>query len=310
MAVDERLIKALHVETLRRDDVHAEREPHVLFQASTIEALLEANYDGDLFAELAEHGDLGLGTLDAVDGEMIAVDGEFLRASVDGTLTAIEPSARTPFAVVTFFEPTHSFELPGALDGDGLLRALDAQLGDPATIHALRVDGRFERVRARSVARQSKPYLPMTEVVENQHVFELEDVEGTMVGFRFPDYAKGINVPGYHLHFVTADRARGGHVLAAAPRGVAVHVDDSVDLHVELPAGIELSSPDATSTPPCAGSSATDEPTPTSRTSARRGPLLDSRKAGRRGSRRAGEARRRSTPPAPRRAPRGRRRRG
>lgn len=248
MAIDDRLIKALHVETLRRQDLHAEREPHVLFQASTFEALLESNYDGEVsFAELAEHGDLGLGTFDAVDGEMIAVDGEFFRATVDGHVQPVDRSRTTPFAVVTFFEPTHAFELPDPLDPDGFMHALDANLGDPAVAHALRVDGRFERVHARSVARQHRPYPPMTEVAASQHVFDLDAVEGTMVGFRFPDYAKGINVPGYHLHFVTADRSRGGHVLGCEPQGVRVRVDDSVDLHVELPAGVELTSPGATS---------------------------------------------------------------
>ena len=74
MAIDHRLIKALHVETLRRQDMHAEREPHVLFQASTFESLLESRCDGEVsFAEPVEHGDLGLGTFDAVDGEMIRV---------------------------------------------------------------------------------------------------------------------------------------------------------------------------------------------------------------------------------------------
>ncbi len=248
MAIDHTLIKALHVEALRKQDLHAEREPHVLFQASTFEALLESNYDGDVsFAELAEHGDLGLGTFDAIDGEMIAVDGEFFRATVDGRVHPVEPSRTTPFAVVTFFDATHRFELPEPIGWDGLLGALDARLGDPAAAHALRVEGRFERVHARSVARQRKPYPPMTKVAAGQRVFDLDRVEGTMVGFRFPDYATGINVPGYHLHFVTADRARGGHVLECSPTAVTVQVDDSVDLHVELPAGIELTSPDATS---------------------------------------------------------------
>ncbi len=83
--LDERWIRSLHVETLREEELHAEREPHVLFQASTIGALLEGAYDGDLsFAELAEHGDLGLGTLNGLDGEMIALDGRFYRADVEG----------------------------------------------------------------------------------------------------------------------------------------------------------------------------------------------------------------------------------
>jgi acetolactate decarboxylase len=248
MAIDHELIKALHVETLRRQDMPAEREPHILFQASTFEALLESNYEGDVsFAELREHGDLGLGTFDAVDGEMIAVDGEFFRAAFDGTVHAVEPSRRTPFAVVTFFEPTRRFELSDRLDDEAFMAALDRELGDPAAAQALRIDGRFERVHARSVERQHKPYPPMTEVAAGQHAFDLDEVEGTMVGFRFPDYAKGINVPGYHLHFVTADRRRGGHVLAATPHGVEVRLHDSVDVHVELPAGVELTSPEATS---------------------------------------------------------------
>src|SRR3954462_3501988 len=102
--LDERLVKALHVQSLREDELPAEREPHVLFQASTIGALLDGAYDGDVtFAELAEHGDLGLGTLNGLDGEMIAVDGSFLRADSNGVIGEVDPSERTPFAVLTWF---------------------------------------------------------------------------------------------------------------------------------------------------------------------------------------------------------------
>jgi acetolactate decarboxylase len=85
MSIDERFIKALHVETLRKQDLHAEREPHVIFQTSTIDALLDGAYGGEVtFRQLREHGDHGLGTLEACDGEMIAVDGGFFRAAIDG----------------------------------------------------------------------------------------------------------------------------------------------------------------------------------------------------------------------------------
>ena len=178
---------------------------------------------------------------------MIALEGTFLRAALDGSIHSVQPERRTPFAVLTFFEPTGHFELADPLDDAGFMQSLDTRLGDLSTAHALRIDGHFDSVRARSVPRQHKPYPPMTEVVKNQHVFELSDIEGTMVGFRFPDYAEGINVPGYHLHFVTADRTRGGHVLACATRDVTVQGDDEVDLNVELPAGVELTSPEATS---------------------------------------------------------------
>ena len=42
----------------------------------------------------------------------------------------------------------------------------------------------------------------------------MSDLPGTIVGFRCPAYVKGINVPGYHLHFLSEDSTRGGHLLS------------------------------------------------------------------------------------------------
>ena len=243
--LDERWIRSLHVESMRHADLHAERAAHVLFQASTIGALLDGSFDGDLtFAELGERGDLGLGTLNGLDGEMIAVDGEFFRADVDGELTEVGERERTPFAVVKWFEPTVEGEITAGLDHEATLAALDAMARSESSF-AVRLDGRFASVRARSVPRQAPPYRPLAEVVADQHVFELTDVEGSMVGFRFPTYVEGIEVAGYHLHFVDAVRRRGGHVLGSRSGGpLRVRIDRSDDLHIELPPAIDLADPD------------------------------------------------------------------
>lgn len=150
---------------------------------------------------------------------------------------------RTPFAVVTRFEPGGTLELKERSSHGQLLAVLDGALPAGAPSAAIRVDGRFDSVRARSVPRQEPPYRPLTEVVGEQHVFELTEVEGTMVGFRFPDYAEGIEVSGWHLHFISDDRSRGGHVLDSRPAGVTARLDPSSDLHVELPPGVELADP-------------------------------------------------------------------
>jgi acetolactate decarboxylase len=243
--LDERWIRALHVQTMREEELHAEREHHVLFQASTIGALLDGAYDGDLsFAELAEHGDFGLGTLNGLDGEMIAIDGRFYRADVDGATEEVAAGARTPFAVVTRFEAAIEEWIDGPLDHERLLAQLDRLIPAGAASCAIRLDGRFELVRARSVPRQSPPYRPLTEVVAEQHVFELADVEGTMLGFRFPDYVEGIEVGGYHLHFIDSGRRRGGHVLDSRSPGLRVRLDPSSELHVELPPAVDLADPD------------------------------------------------------------------
>jgi acetolactate decarboxylase len=242
VSIDERLIGALHVESFRRADRAGGPAPHEVFQTSTIAALLDGAYEGDVsLRELANHGDLGLGTFDALDGEMTYLDGDFLRADVHGEVHPIDPERTTPFAVVTFFRPTHRVELATPRDQEHLLAAIDDELGDVSRVHAVRIDGRFERVRARSVAAQRKPYPPLTEVARGQHVFELADVEGTAVGFRFPDPAASLNVTGWHIHFVDADRARGGHVLDCRTASVRVEADDVTEVRAELPPGVDLS---------------------------------------------------------------------
>lgn len=55
---EEDVIGALHVELLEREEVRERKPHHALFQTSTVEALLDGNYDGDLtFAELGARGD-------------------------------------------------------------------------------------------------------------------------------------------------------------------------------------------------------------------------------------------------------------
>jgi acetolactate decarboxylase len=244
--LDERMVTALHVQSLREEELHAEREPHVLFQASTIGALLDGAYEGDVrFAELAEHGNLGLGTLNSLDGEMIALDGSFYRADTEGAVNEVDPQVRTPFAVLTWFTPTHELSIEGPVSHAELLATLDGHLPEGTVACAVRIDGLFELVHARSVPRQEPPYHGLAEVVADQQVFDLAEVEGSMVGFRFPDYSEGIEVSGYHLHFITADRTKGGHVLECRPRRAVARIDTSTDLHVELPPGVDLSSPRA-----------------------------------------------------------------
>ena len=244
--LDERWIRSLHIEAMREGELHRERNPHVLFQASTIGALLDGAYDGDLtIAELAERGDLGLGTLNGLDGEMIVIDGAFHRADPAGAIHPVGPAERTPFAVVARFTPTIDVRIDGHDDHEALLERIEALAPRDAPSFAVRIDGRFELVRARSVPRQQPPYRPLVEVVAEQSVFDLVDLRGSLVGFRFPTYLEGIEVPGYHLHFIDEDRRRGGHVLDSRATGtLRARIDPSADLHVELPPEVDLADPE------------------------------------------------------------------
>ena len=246
MPFDSALIGALHVEYLREQDLGGDEHlHHTLFQTSTVDALLEGEYEGDVsFGELGDRGDFGLGTFDALDGEMICLDGDFFQVKADGRAYAVDDRARTPFAVVTLFEPDVSQTLSIPTDFEALCDHLDEVIGGGAVCAAIRVDGRFDYVKTRSVPRQRKPYQPLIEVVKHQPTFELRDVSGSLVGFRFPDYAQGLNVSGYHFHFITADRSAGGHVLGCSLACGELYIDHEGNVRLELPPDVGLPAPD------------------------------------------------------------------
>src|SRR5271166_3026731 len=157
---------------------------HEVFQNSTINALLEGVYDGSMtYGELRKHGDFGLGTFNALDGELY-------QGRSDGIVRPVADSQQTPFATVLCFRPTCRRSLSGPLDYEQLQTCLDGFTDGPNLFYAVRIDGRFTFVKTRSVPRQEKPYPPLADVAKNQPVFHFAEVSGTLVGFRFPDFAR------------------------------------------------------------------------------------------------------------------------
>jgi acetolactate decarboxylase len=207
-----------------------------IYQISTIDALLTGVYDGSTpFAELRRHGDFGLGTFDALDGEMVALDGTFYQVTADGRVHTAGDEMTTPFAVVTWFEPDTTQPVGAAVNMTELLEDLDGRYPSQNLFYGILAEGTFSRVTVRSVPAQQKPYPPLAEAVANQTVFELAGIEGSVVGFWSPGYAGGITVPGYHLHFISADRLTGGHVLDFEMAHGDVMIDSAAAFTLVLP---------------------------------------------------------------------------
>lgn len=207
-----------------------------VYQYATIKALLEGAYDGDMtLGELEQYGDFGIGTFNALDGEMVVLDGKTYQVKTDGIAYETKPEAKTPFAVLTHFEADTSFALSGEMNFEQLLVRLDQSIKTENLFYAIRIDGAFTGLKTRSVPVQSKPYRPLGQVVEDQTIFSFDTTEGSMVGFRFPEYTKEINVPGYHLHYLDELRKKGGHVLALEGITAMVSIDYIANLYLALP---------------------------------------------------------------------------
>jgi len=216
----------------------ATTERDVLYQVSTINALTLGAYDGvQTVGELEKHGDFGIGTFEGLDGEMIAVDGQFFQAKSDGSVLRADPSDTVPFAMVTYLDKDKMFTVDGGGSLATFTREIDKQLPSKNLVYAIRVDGTFPEIEIRAIPEQKKPYPPLAEAAAHQTVSRLENTTGTIVGFYIPAYMSGVNMPGYHLHYISSDRKSGGHILDLIPpeTSVTVTIDQTADFSMSAP---------------------------------------------------------------------------
>jgi len=187
---------------------------NMMYQTGTIRSLLQGVYDGDMtFAELAHYGDFGLGTFNAADGEMVALDGCFYRIDAEGQAHAVPGEAKTPFAVVTHFKKGKGFDIQEAVDLASLECLIAKHFESQNIIYAFRIDGLFSEIKLRSEHPQNSNR-PLAETIGDlQTTFAYQDIRGTLVGAWFPEHLGSLNVPGFHFHFIDQDRRLGGHVF-------------------------------------------------------------------------------------------------
>ncbi|MEN6389514.1 MAG: acetolactate decarboxylase [Syntrophomonas sp.] len=204
-------------ERLSADSIIGTNPPlgrETLYQMSTITSLLAGAYDGQIaFEVLRQYGDLGIGTFDKLDGEMIEVDGKFYQIKADGTAHPVAGSTLSPFAAVTYFDPDLSIVVDKEMSLAQLQEQMDKAMSNKNMFYAIKITGEFPYVKTRSVPAQNKPYPRLADITKNQPTFELKNVKGTLVGFWCPAVSQGVNVPGFHLHFLSEDKTAGGHLL-------------------------------------------------------------------------------------------------
>ncbi|MFZ5807422.1 MAG: acetolactate decarboxylase [Verrucomicrobiota bacterium] len=207
-----------------------------IVQISTIGALMEGLYDGQISCrELLTYGNLGIGTFAGLDGEMVVLDGTVFQIKADGKVYRPHPETKTPFAVVAFWNDPKEIFLEKGMNLDAVMQKIDALLQDKNIFYAVKLRGVFSKMKTRSVPAQIKPYPPLAEVVKNQPIFDFENISGVVVGFRTPEYMKTITVPGWHLHFLSDDRASGGHILDFEIEEGAVQIDEIRQFSMILP---------------------------------------------------------------------------
>lgn len=194
-----------------------EKDRETIYQVALLQSLTQGYYDGIIkVSELKEHGDIGIGTFEGVNGEMIVLDGKVYQALGDGTVKEADETETVPFSNVTFFDKDGSLELSDIKDIGTLKEKLNAMVEQNGKnlFYFIKINGKFSVMNVRSEIKQEKPYKSLDKALEtDQREFNYENIDGTVVALYCPDYMGGLNTPGWHFHFISDDKTKGGHML-------------------------------------------------------------------------------------------------
>jgi acetolactate decarboxylase len=232
------------VEEAIREGLDEREADNAIFISAPVNAMMKGFYEEDTFiGDLKRHGDFGLGTFNSLDGEMLMLDGVVYQLKSDGYTYVVEDGVQTPFACVTFFRPYSHEVIDREMDYRSFNAFIDTLIPSRNMFYAIRMEGKFREMKVWSVRRQAN-YKPILEPEEAQAAFEYTDVEGTLAGFFAPTFMKSLIMPGFHLHFVTADRKHGGHLHECIVDRADVGIQHMDKLKMNLPITLDYMTAD------------------------------------------------------------------
>ncbi|MEI7900357.1 MAG: acetolactate decarboxylase [bacterium] len=207
-----------------------------VYQLAPFLYLLSGNYDGALtVAQFKAAGNLGIGTFEGLDGEAIMLDGVVYQVKGDSSVSIPEYSRHMPFGACTLFDYDLRRNMKHVASFEIFSTTLETNFEDKQRFCAVRAEGLFNTIRVRSCDKQEKPYRPLAEATKQQHEYTYEKTRGTLVGFWTPPFVPGaIGVPGFHLHFLSDDHTKGGHVLDFQSDTLAISLDPTPRLTIDF----------------------------------------------------------------------------
>jgi acetolactate decarboxylase len=210
-------------------------------QISLFSVLLGGHYGGIVsVGEVKRLGNMAIATMDRLDGEMQMIDGVVYQACADGQVYLPGDDETVPFGTIADFSAKETVRLAGIPSYEEFEAKMDKCCPRKDLPLAIRLNGRFGCMKVRTVRRQEKDGVGLAEAAKDEAVFEFRDVRGDLVGFRLPDYIRGINAPGWHLHFMDESRKHGGHVVNFSLLEGDLGFCHAADYHIRLPDSPEV----------------------------------------------------------------------
>lgn len=218
-----------------------------LIQASTLNALMLGNFDKTVSVkDFLHHADTGIGTYTGLDGEAIFEDGVAYKATADGKVSVMQPEDGVAFGTVAKFdESVPEVELKNISDIETLKQALEPYVKDDQNIfYMIKAKGVFKTMHVRSCFASEKPYPTLSEVAQDQREFHFENTRGDVIAVWCPKYVNGINLPGWHFHYLSGDKTQGGHILGLSADSLRVKINKIERFDLTLPQNPEFAQRD------------------------------------------------------------------
>jgi acetolactate decarboxylase len=194
----------------------AQTKHNVYYQYNTWSAFVNKVFEGDVTVkDLKKRGNIGLGSFNLLDGELVMLNDIVYRVRKDGTVSVAQNSDTIIYVNAAFFRPDKVVKTEStSLNFDKLGSLIYSQLSSKNYFYAFTVEGEFETIKCGGLRKQAPPFIEGLDVlIPSRPVFEGEKIKGTMVGFYCPDMIGDINVSGYHFHFISDDKKLAGHVM-------------------------------------------------------------------------------------------------
>ncbi|MHC5250603.1 acetolactate decarboxylase [Enterococcus sp. LJL90] len=208
-------------------------------QLGTMQMLAESLLEGFVKnKDILALGNVGIGTGEGIDGELVIWDGVSYKVDGEGNITKLGNEFPIVYANVhkNDFQFLQHFENIALSDiQSDVLKIINSK----NIMFSVLIEGEFVFVTTRSAFKSHKPYPGLEEIAKNQINFHKEKVKGRMIGYYTPVLYQGIGVPNYHQHFIADSLDFGGHVIDAKILSANVFVQMFNGIDIELPVSNE-----------------------------------------------------------------------
>ncbi|MBR5162969.1 MAG: acetolactate decarboxylase, partial [Schwartzia sp.] len=96
------------------------------------------------------------------------------------------------------------------------------------SFYMVKLEAEFSSVLFRSEYGSKEPYPTLVEALKGKQTeFTEKNIKGTLVGLYCPSYMGELNSVGWHFHFISDDKQKGGHILELSLKEGTAYLDQT-----------------------------------------------------------------------------------